>query len=100
VVPFIATVDVIATVDAQATAASTDGGAGAANAIGLPARIAAKLAQAGHDAFREGSTTAARTTLILPLAVLVIGAIACLLMSRQAKRTATTAPPALVTEPV
>ncbi|HEY4020017.1 MAG TPA: DHA2 family efflux MFS transporter permease subunit [Pseudonocardiaceae bacterium] len=74
----------IATVDAQAATASTGGGV-AAHATGLPAQVAAALAKAGQDAFREGFTSAARTTLILPLAVLVLGAVACLLMSRSAK---------------
>jgi len=89
----------IATVDAQATTASA--GAGAAHATGLPAQLAAQLARAGQDAFRDGFTSAARTTLILPLVVLVIGAIACLVMSGQAKRkpAAVAAPTELVSEP-
>ena len=71
----------IATVDAQAATASTGAG-GAAHASGLPAQVAAKLAQAGQAAFREGFTSATTVTLILPLTILVLGAFACLLMSR------------------
>ena len=48
---------------------------------------------AGLDAFRQGSTSAARGTLIMPLVVLANGAIACLLMSGQAKPKPAEAPP-------
>ncbi|HJP78151.1 MAG TPA: DHA2 family efflux MFS transporter permease subunit [Pseudonocardiaceae bacterium] len=91
----------IATVDAQAATASTGTGPAAAHATGLPAQVAAQLARAGQDAFRDGFTSAARATLILPLAVLVIGALACLLMSTRPKltRAATPASTELVNEP-
>ncbi|HEX4223699.1 MAG TPA: MFS transporter, partial [Pseudonocardiaceae bacterium] len=90
----------IATVDAQAATASTGSGA-AAHATGLPTQLATALARAGQDAFREGFTSAARTTLILPIAVLALGVVACLLMSRQVKPKAPAAqsPTELVTEP-
>jgi MFS family permease len=88
----------IATVDAQAATAST-GASGAAQASGLPAEVAAKLAQAGQAAFREGFTSATTVTLILPLAILVLGAFACLLMTRVKSSTPTAPAAELVTEP-
>lgn len=57
-----------------------------------------QLARAGQDAFHQGFTSAARGTLIMPLVVLAIGAIACLLMSGQAKPKPADAPPELVGE--
>jgi hypothetical protein len=89
----------IATVDAQAATASTGAGPAAAHATGLPEQVAAQLARAGQDAFRDGFTSAARGTLILPLAVLVIGAIACLLMSTRPRQVAAPASTELVNEP-
>lgn len=88
----------IAMVDAQAATAST-GASGAAHASGLPAALAAKLAQAGQAAFREGFTAATTVTLILPLAVLVLGAFACLLMTRTRTSAPTGKPAELVAEP-
>jgi EmrB/QacA subfamily drug resistance transporter len=88
----------IATVDAQAATAST-GASGAAQAGGLPAEVAARLAQAGQAAFREGFTSATTVTLILPLAILVLGAFACLLMTRVKSSTPTAPAAELVTEP-
>jgi hypothetical protein len=46
----------------------------------VPAQFAAKLCQLGTQAFNLGFTDAARSTLILPTAVLVFGALACFLM--------------------
>jgi EmrB/QacA subfamily drug resistance transporter len=92
----------IAAVDAQAATASTGGGSAPAHVPGLPARVAGQLARAGQDAFHQGFTDAARGTLILPLVVLAIGAIACLLMSSRARPKPADAPPApteLVGEP-
>ncbi|HEY4453375.1 MAG TPA: DHA2 family efflux MFS transporter permease subunit [Pseudonocardiaceae bacterium] len=89
----------IATVDAQAATASTGAAASAAHASGLPAEVAAKLAQAGQAAFREGFTSATTVTLILPLAILVLGAFACLLMTRTKTSTPTARAAELVTEP-
>ncbi len=93
----------IAGVDASAASASNGAGGAAAHVTGLPAQVAAKLAQLGTAAFHQGFTDAAKATLILPAVVLVIGAVACAFMTtRRPARPSAPLPsaPELVTEPV
>jgi EmrB/QacA subfamily drug resistance transporter len=57
---------------------------------GVPKQAADLLRKVGGDAFREGFVNAMRPTLVLPIAVLVLAALCCLLIKRQAR---TGAPP-------
>jgi EmrB/QacA subfamily drug resistance transporter len=60
---------------------------------GVPASAAARICQLGAQAFDTGFTEATKATLILPAAVLALGAIACLLLARRPKRPAGPAGP-------
>jgi hypothetical protein len=57
---------------------------------GLPKAAADALTKIGGDTFREGFVNAMRPTLVLPIAVLVLAALCCLAIKRQAR---TAAPP-------
>lgn len=63
---------------------------------GIPAEVAGRIQQLGADAFHTGFTDAARVTLLLPAAVLLLGAFACLAMKRTVRPAATAAPAASV----
>ncbi|HEX4723477.1 MAG TPA: DHA2 family efflux MFS transporter permease subunit [Pseudonocardiaceae bacterium] len=79
-------------VDSMAKAASsaTSGGgtSGCALPPGVPASLANRLCGLGTATFQHGFTDATRTTLILPTAVLVLGALACLAISKRQNRPA------------
>lgn len=78
-------------VDAMTTAAgsATNGGSsGCALPPGVPASLANRLCALGTTTFQNGFTAAARETLVLPAAVLVLGAVACLVMARRQPRPA------------
>jgi EmrB/QacA subfamily drug resistance transporter len=47
---------------------------------GLPASLAAEVARIGHDVFTFGYVEAMRTTMILPVVLLGVGAVSCLLL--------------------
>jgi EmrB/QacA subfamily drug resistance transporter len=64
---------------------------------GLPARLAAEVARIGHDVFAFGFVAAMRTTMIMPVVLLAVGAVSCLAIS-QRKRAA--APGRLADAPV
>ena len=61
---------------------------GSTSVSGLPARLAAELARIGHDVFTFGYVTAMRSTMILPVILLAIGALSCLLL-REGSRAPT-----------
>ena len=49
---------------------------------GVPARIAAELARIGHDVFTFGYVTAMRQTMLMPIILLMVGAVICLAIKR------------------
>src|SRR5579859_4666372 len=51
---------------------------GASLPAGIPPQAAAKLSQVAHDTFVFGFTNAVKPTLLLPLAVILVGAVSCL----------------------
>jgi EmrB/QacA subfamily drug resistance transporter len=48
---------------------------------GLPARLAADLVRIGHEVFTSGYVTAMRSTMLLPVILLGVGAVSCFLLS-------------------
>jgi EmrB/QacA subfamily drug resistance transporter len=56
---------------------------GAVKQGGLPANLAAEVARIGHDVFTFGFVDAMRTTMIMPVALLAVGALSCLAIKRQ-----------------
>jgi MFS family permease len=79
-------VDGMAKAAGSATSAAAGGGAGCQLPPGVPATAAAKVCSLGAQAFDQGFTDAARTTLILPAIVLALGAVACLAIARRPRR--------------
>jgi EmrB/QacA subfamily drug resistance transporter len=67
------------------------GGGGPKLPPSVPPDVAARIGQAAAAAFRTGFTDATRATLLLPLAVLVAGLVACALMAGR-RRTPTARP--------
>ncbi len=55
---------------------------GVASQAGLPAHQAAEVARIGHDVFTFGFVDAMRTTMIMPVVLLAVGAVSCLAISR------------------
>jgi EmrB/QacA subfamily drug resistance transporter len=53
---------------------------GIARQSGLPASLAAEVARIGHDVFTFGYVAAMRSTMILPVVLLAVGAVSCLLL--------------------
>ncbi len=53
---------------------------GLARQPGLPASLAAEVARIGHDVFTFGYVEAMRTTMLLPVVLLGVGAVSCLLL--------------------
>lgn len=51
-----------------------------------PSSVAAKIGQVATDTFHAGFTDATRVTLLLPIAVLLLGSVACMFMRRTARR--------------
>jgi EmrB/QacA subfamily drug resistance transporter len=74
-------------IDAMTTAAgSTDSFAGAAPAstpAGVPAQVGRQLEALAQSAFQHGFTSATKFSLLLPVAVLFVGVLACLSMARR-----------------
>jgi EmrB/QacA subfamily drug resistance transporter len=68
-----------------ATSATEFGSSGPAPVPGVPASAAGQLNQLATAAFHQGFTDAARATLLLPVAVLLLGALACVAMARKAR---------------
>ena len=68
---------------------------GIARQSGLPASLAAEVARIGHDVFTFAYVEAMRSTMILPVVLLAVGALSCLAL-RERKPPATAGPPAAV----
>jgi EmrB/QacA subfamily drug resistance transporter len=58
-------------------------------AKGVSAQVVAEIARIGHDVFTFAFVTAMRQTMLLPVVLLAIGALSCLAIKKQPKRTAT-----------
>jgi EmrB/QacA subfamily drug resistance transporter len=68
---------------------------GAARQAGLPAHLAAEVSRIAHDVFTFGYVDAMRTTMIMPVVLLTVGAASCLAI-RRPQRPAETGPAAEV----
>lgn len=89
---------------AQAAGSATDAGGGASCQLppGVPAAVAGRVCALGASTFQHGFTDAAKVTLILPVAILALGAVACIAIARRPSRPITDATPPrdpLVAEP-
>jgi EmrB/QacA subfamily drug resistance transporter len=75
---------------AQAAGSATEAGGGASCQVptGVPSAVAARLCSLGASTFQHGFTDAARGTLVLPVAVLALGALACIGMARRVRPSA------------
>ncbi len=60
---------------------------------GLPANLVAEVGRIGHDVFTFGYVDAMRSTMVLPVVLLVVGAVSCLAI-RGRKRPAEAGPAA------
>jgi EmrB/QacA subfamily drug resistance transporter len=65
---------------------------------GLPASLAAEVARVGHDVFTFGYVEAMRSTMLLPVVLLGVGALSCLLL-RERKPAAVPEPAAATAGP-
>jgi hypothetical protein len=73
---------------------------GISGQAGLPARLAAEVARIGHDVFTSGYVQAMRSTMLLPVILLGVGAVSCLaLRERKSAATPRPHPPAAETAP-
>jgi len=64
--------------------AGQDGGV--ARQSGLPAHVAAEVARIGHDVFASGYVEAMRSTMLLPVILLGVGAVSCLALGKRAPK--------------
>jgi MFS family permease len=73
---------------AGAAGSSSEFGAATGPALpsSVPANVAERIGQLATTAFHDGFTTAARETLLLPAAVMVLGVLACLALNSRAGR--------------
>jgi EmrB/QacA subfamily drug resistance transporter len=55
-------------------------GSGIKLPAGLPARLMAELLRIGHDVFTFGYVNAMRSTMLLPIILLAVGAVSCLML--------------------
>jgi EmrB/QacA subfamily drug resistance transporter len=67
---------------------------GLARQSGLPAHLAAEVARIGQDVFTFGYVEAMRTTMLLPVVLLAVGAVSCLLLRERTRRPGEPQPPA------
>jgi hypothetical protein len=82
---------------AQAARSTGEFGSGGAPAPfpGIPAEVAAQAQRLAQEAVHNGLTDAARVTLLLPAAALLLGVLAALTMRRPAPRTPPAEAPAV-----
>ena len=66
---------------------------GISGQAGLPARLAAEVARIGHDVFTSGYVQAMRSTMLLPVILLAVGAVSCFAL-RERRPAAGPQPPA------
>jgi MFS family permease len=60
---------------------------------GVPPQLAAQIAQLAHDVFAHAFIDAMRPTLLVPVAVLAVGAVSCLAIKRRQRAEAVPAEP-------
>jgi EmrB/QacA subfamily drug resistance transporter len=74
---------------------------GISKQAGLPAQLATEVARIGHDVFTFGYVQAMRTTMLLPVILLAVGAVSCLALKERAPKrdTAPGSPAAEGAEP-
>jgi EmrB/QacA subfamily drug resistance transporter len=75
-----------------------DQNGGTSGQAGLPAQLAAEVARIGHDVFTSGYVQAMRSTMLLPVILLGVGAVSCLAL-RERKPAATPGSPTPAAEP-
>jgi EmrB/QacA subfamily drug resistance transporter len=61
---------------------------GVARQSGLPAQVAAEVARIGHDVFSYGYVEAMRSTMLLPVILLGVGAVSCLALKERIRKPA------------
>jgi EmrB/QacA subfamily drug resistance transporter len=66
---------------------------GISGQAGLPAQLAAEVARIGHDVFTSGYVQAMRSTMLLPVILLAVGAVSCFAL-RERRPAAEPHPPA------
>jgi EmrB/QacA subfamily drug resistance transporter len=69
---------------------------GISGQAGLPAQLAAEVARIGHDVFTSGYVQAMRSTMLLPVILLAVGAVSCFAL-RERRPAAEPHPPAAET---
>jgi EmrB/QacA subfamily drug resistance transporter len=79
--------------------AGQNGGAPIKLPAGLPAQLMAELERIGHAVFTYGFVDAMRSTMIMPVALLTIGAVSCLLLKRTHQPPEAVAPETTTEEP-
>ena len=72
-------------------------GSGIKLPAGLPARLMAELLRIGHDVFTFGYVNAMKSTMLLPIILLAVGAVSCLLL-KEDRRPAEPAAPGVQAE--
>jgi EmrB/QacA subfamily drug resistance transporter len=75
----------------QTAGSATDAGGGASCQLppGVPAAVAGRVCALGASTFEQGFTDAAKATLILPVVILALGAVACIAIARRPSRPVT-----------
>jgi EmrB/QacA subfamily drug resistance transporter len=87
--PFVAGINHAASNGIQVGAGQN--GSGIKLPAGLPARLMAELLRIGHDVFTFGYVNAMRSTMLLPVILLGVGAVSCLML-KEAQRPPERAP--------
>ncbi len=72
-------------------------GSGIKLPTGLPARLMAELLRIGHDVFTFGYVNAMRSTMLLPIILLAVGAVSCFML-KEPRRTLEPAAPDVAAE--
>ena len=67
-------------------------GSGIKLPAGLPARLMAELLRIGHDVFTFGYVTAMKSTMLLPIILLAVGAVSCLMLKEDRRQAEPAAP--------
>jgi EmrB/QacA subfamily drug resistance transporter len=74
-------------------------GSGIRLPAGLPARLMAELLRIGHDVFTFGYVNAMRSTMLLPIILLAVGAVSCLMLKEDRRITGPAAPEVQAEQP-
>jgi hypothetical protein len=74
-------------------------GSGIRLPAGLPARLMAELLRIGHDVFTFGYVNAMRSTMLLPIILLAVGAVSCLMLKEDRRITGPATPEVQAEQP-